>query len=251
MSDKPLAGKAALVTGSARNIGRAIALALAEDGAAVMVHSHGDRAAAEAVAAEVRARGVASAVALADVGRPEEADALVESTVSAFGRLDILVSNAARRREKPVTEITYEEWREVLSVALDGAFLVARAAIPHIVAAGGGSIVTIGGSPSHMGTRNRAHVLASKMGLVGLTRGMAAELGEHGINVNCVAPGQIDTVRGASAGTRNAVTHSRPVARAGTPHEVAAMVRHLCRPEGAYVTGQTIHVNGGMLMAGA
>ena len=117
-----------------------------------------------------------------------------------------------------------------------------------MIAGGGGAIITLGASTSHMGTRNRVHVLAAKMGLVGLTRALATELGEHGITVNCVAPGHIDTVRGASAGQRSAQT-PRPIERMGRADEIAAMVRHLCLPGGAYITGQTIHVNGGMYLA--
>ena len=116
---------------------------------------------------------------------------------------------------------------------------------------GGGSIVCLGGSPSHMGTRGRSHVCAAKMGVVGLARVLANELGEHNVNVNVVAPGHVDTARGASAGERSSVTTERAIARKAEPDEIAAMVCHLCLPAGRYVTGQTIHVNGGMLLAGA
>ena len=250
MTDK-LTGKAAIVTGSARNIGRAIAHALANQGAAVLIHGQQDHAAADLVRREIVDKGGRAVVHLADLVEEQACEDLVEAAVSAFGRLDILVCNAAIRRQKPFLQTSFAEWREVLAVDLDSVFLMTRAAAPHIVAAGGGSIVCLGGSPSHMGTRGRSHVCAAKMGVVGLTRVLANELGEHDINVNVVAPGHVDTARGTSAGQRSSVTTQRPIARKAEPDEIAAMVCHLCLPIGRYVTGQTIHVNGGMLFAGA
>ena len=242
-----LAGKVAVVTGAARNIGREIALALGREGAAVLVNAVSDGQAADTVAGEVTAAGGRGLAHLADITDEAAANGMADAAVKAFGRIDILVCNAGIRRQHPFTEVSFAEWRDVLAVSLDGAFLCAKACVPHMIAAGGGAIVALGGSTSHMGTRNRVHVLAAKMGLVGLTRGLAAELGEHGITVNCVAPGHIDTVRGASAGQRSAQT-TRPIERMGRADEIAAMVRHLCLPGGAYITGQTIHVNGGLYL---
>ena len=246
-----LEGRTAIVTGSARNIGRAIAHALAARGASVVIHGQRDREAAEAVRDEIAAKGGNAIVHLAELTDEQACRGLVDAAVAEFGRLDVLVCNAAIRRQKPFLETTFAEWREVLAVDLDGVFLVTRAAAPHIVAAGGGSIVCLGGSPSHMGTRGRSHVCAAKMGVVGLARVLANELGEHDINVNVVAPGHVDTARGASAGQRSTVTRDRPMARMARPEEIAAMVCHLCLPSGRYVTGQTIHVNGGMMCFGA
>jgi len=248
---RPLAGKVALVTGSSRNIGKAIARDLALNGAAVAVHGQGDRAAAEATAAELAVHGVRTLVQLGDIADPQACRTLVEATVEHFGRLDILVCNAAIRRQVPFLEMTLEQWREVIGTDLDSVFCLTRAAAPHIVAAGGGSIVCLGGSPSHMGTTQRAHVCAAKMGVVGLARVLANELGPHDINVNVVCPGHVDTTRGASAGATSTVTAERAMTRKAYPEEIAGMVCHLCLPAGRYVTGQTIHVNGGMLMAGA
>jgi len=247
----PLQDKIAVVTGSARNIGRAIALGLAADGCSVMVTAVNDQGAADSVAEEIRALGVRAGTLLADVSTEQGAQGLVDAAVEMFGRVDILVSNAAIRREHPVTEVSYQEWREVLSVALDGAFLLSRACVPHMIKAGGGRIVAIGGSPSHIGTPNRTHVLSAKMGLVGLMHGLATELGQYNITANVVAPGHVDTTRGASAGSISSVATGRPIGRKALPDEIAAMVRYLCKEEGAYITGQTIHVNGGMYMAGA
>jgi len=246
-----LEGKVAVVTGSGRNIGRAIAHALAARGASVVVHGQQDRETAERTAEELRAYGVRTLVELGDVADAGACDALIEAAVAHFGRLDVLVCNAAIRRQVPFLEMTLAQWREVISTDLDSVFCLTRAAAPHIVAAGGGSIVCLGGSPSHMGTRLRAHVCAAKMGVVGLSRVLASELGPHGINVNVVCPGHVDTARGVSAGATSTVTEQRPMARKARPEEIAAMVCHLCLPDGRYVTGQTIHVNGGMLMAGA
>jgi 3-oxoacyl-[acyl-carrier protein] reductase len=250
MSDT-LKAKVAIVTGSARNIGRAIAHALSDQGASVVIHARQDRSAAESVCREIIDKGGNAIVQLGDLVEEEACLNLVDAALSAFGRLDILVCNAAIRRQKPFLETSFAEWREVLSVDLDSVFLMTRAAAPHIVAAGGGSVVCLGGSPSHMGTRGRSHVCAAKMGVVGLARVLASELGEHGINVNVVAPGHVDTTRGASAGQVSSVSTERAMARKAEPEEIAAMVCHLCLPAGRYVTGQTIHVNGGMLFAGA
>jgi len=246
-----LAGKVAIVTGSARNIGRAIAHALSGHGASVVIHGRQDQAAAESVCREILDKGGNAIVHVADLVDEQACQGLVDAAVSEFGRLDILVCNAAIRRQKPFLETSFDEWREVLAVDLDGVFLMTRSAAPHIVAAGGGSMVCLGGSPSHMGTRGRSHVCAAKMGVVGLARVLANELGEFAINVNVVAPGHVDTTRGASAGQSSSVSTVRAMARKAQPEEIAAMVCHLCLPAGRYVTGQTIHVNGGMLFAGA
>lgn len=248
--ERPLEGKVAVVSGGARNIGRAIALALAADGAAVVVNALSDGDAAAAVAGEVDAAGGQGLAHVADVTDEAAVAAMVEATVARFGRLDFVVSNAALRRQQPFLEISLADWHEVLRVPLDGAFLLAKACVPHMIAAGGGAIVTLGGISAYLGTANRAHVCAAKAGLVGLTHALAVELAPQGIRVNCVSPGAIDTVRGASAGARpsGASTAHIPAGRLGRPEEVAALVRHLCRPEAAYITGQTIQVNGGVFL---
>lgn len=246
----PLSGKVALVTGSGKNIGRAIALALAADGAAVLVNGRSDKAALDGVVAEIQAHGGKAAAHVADVSDEAAVAGLVQAAVAAFGGLDIVVSNAGLRRQTQFLDLSYAEWREIMSVALDGAFLLAKAAAPHLIARGGGSIVGLSGISHHIGTLHRAHVSASKAGLEGLMRSLAVELAPHNINVNTVAPGSIDTVRGASAGARpSTLTDSTiPLRRKGSVDEIAGMVRHLVRPEGAYITGQTIHVNGGAFL---
>jgi 3-oxoacyl-[acyl-carrier protein] reductase len=245
-----LAGKVALVTGGARNIGRAIARSLAAGGASVMVNANTSRAEAEETRAMIESAGADAAVHVADVTDPRAVGAMVEATVARFGRLDILVNNAAVRAETPFAEIRFEDWRRVLSIVLDGAFLCTQAALPHLVRAGGGTIINIGGLTAHKGADGRAHVIAAKAGLAGLTRALALDLAPHHITVNCVVPGTIETVRGLP-GAPERPQHRRalpPIGRRGEPEEIAAMVRTLCGPDMRYVTGQSIHVNGGNLM---
>jgi len=241
-----LQGHVAIVTGSARNIGRAIAHALAEAGAAVVVNARSSAAEAEAVVQEIRNRGGQAVAKIADVGQPEQAASLIDAAVQAFGRLDILVNNAAVRREVDFEQLDYQEWRAIIATILDGAYLCARAAAPYL-SARGGSIVNIGGLSSFTGAARRAHVIAAKAGLVGLTRALAHDLAPHHITVNCVAPGLIDTERRGPEPGHHA-KHATLVGRRGTPEEVAAVVRFLCGPEARYVTGQTLHANGGVFM---
>jgi 3-oxoacyl-[acyl-carrier protein] reductase len=245
-----LAGKIALVTGAGKNIGRAIALTLARDGAAVAVNGRSDAAAVEDVVATIRASGGTAVAVMGDVADHEQARGVVGAAVQALGGLDILVSNAGLRRQTPYLDISLAEWREIMSVALDGAFFLSQAAIPHLLQRGGGAIVAMSGMSNHVGTPNRAHVSASKAGLEGLMRSLAVEFGGRNIRANCIAPGAIDTVRGASAGPLpgTLTLEGTPLGRRGTVDEIAGTVRLLVGPEGAYITGQTIHVNGGVYL---
>ena len=245
-----LEGRVALITGAVRRIGRAIALALAGDGAAVVINTRRSRAEAEAVAAEIEGRGGRALVQLADVTDEAAVQAMVDATVQRFGRLDILVNNAADRQQKPLTEISLAEWRHVTGIIVDGAFLCARACLPHMVAAGGGTVVNIGGVSAHAGAHNRAHVITAKAALVGLTKAIAVEFADRGITANCVVPGKIGGERSHTSGespTMGGGAHPI-VGREGTPEDVAAVVRQLCLPASRYITGQTIHVSGGMYL---
>jgi len=241
---KALEGRRAIVTGSARNIGRQIALDLAHAGADVVVCAHTARVEAERVAAEVQAAGRRATVAIADVSTPDGARAVVDAAVAALGGVDILVNNAAVRREVDFADLDYAEWRAVLGVALDGAYLCSHAALPHLIAAAGAAVVNVGGLSAHTGAGRRTHVLAAKAGLVGLTRGLAHDLAPHGVTVNCVVPGLIDTVREGAAPAHHGRNRTL-TGRLGTCEDVAAMVCFLCGPGARYVTGQTLHVNGG------
>ena len=163
----PLAGKVALITGASRRIGRATAIGLAHMGADVVVHAHAAKEEIEATATAVRATGRRAQVVMGDVAKEAEAQRLVGEARDAFGRLDILVNNAAIRRQAPFLEMSYADWREILDVILDGAFLCSRAALPALIETGDGRIVNLGGVSAHIGVQNRAHVAAAKAGLVG------------------------------------------------------------------------------------
>ena len=246
-----LAGKVALVTGGARNIGSAISRALAAGGAAVMVNAYSSREDAEQTVALIKSAGGRAALHFADVTDASAVGAMVEAAVGEFGRLDILVNNAAIRAETPFAEMKLDEWRRVISIVLDGAFLCAQACLPHMIRAHGGSVVNIGGMTAHQGAAGRAHVVAAKAGLAGMTRALALDLAPHGITVNCVVPGTIETLRGLP-GAPERPAHRQglpPVGRRGEPDEVASAVRFLCGPGSRYITGQSLHVNGGGYMA--
>jgi 3-oxoacyl-[acyl-carrier protein] reductase len=249
-TDKELSGKVALVTGGARNIGRAISRALAAGGASVMVNANTSRAEAEQTVAAIEADGGKAAVHIADVTDPKAVAAMVDATVQRFGRIDLLVNNAAVRAETPFADMPFDEWRRVIATVLDGAFLCTQACLPHLARAGGGAVVNIGGMTAHKGAEGRAHVIAAKSGLAGMTRALALDLAPQGITVNCVVPGLIETVRGLP-GAPERPEHRRsmpPVGRRGAPGEIAAVVRLLCGPDSRYITGQAIHVNGGAYM---
>jgi 3-oxoacyl-[acyl-carrier protein] reductase len=241
----PLHGKVALVTGAGKNIGRCIALTLARDGATLLINGRSDKAAVDAVVAEIKAAGGKAAPAMGDVSDPAVAQRLA-GEAKALGGVDILVSNAGLRRQTSFLDMKFEEWREIMSVALDGAFLLGKAFIPQMVEKGqGGAFVAMSGISTHVGTPNRCHVSASKAGLEGLMRALAVELAPHRITCNAVSPGAIDTARAASAGPRPVENRPIPLKRFGTVEEIAAMVRLLVGPEGTFITGQTLHVNGG------
>jgi 3-oxoacyl-[acyl-carrier protein] reductase len=245
-----LAGKVALVTGASRNIGRAIARALAAGGAAIAVNARTSQAEADGVAAEIRAAGGQAEVYIADIANAGAVKAMVDGVVRRFGRIDILVLNASVRTEKPFTELSYEEWRQPLAITLDGAFHCAKACVPLMISAGGGSIVTLGGLNSLSGGKKRVHGSVAKHGLVGMTRALARELGEHGIRANCVAPGRMTTKRAAAANRtpEPGIEAMIPLGRKGDPEEIAATVRFLCGPGASFISGQTVHVNGGQSM---
>jgi 3-oxoacyl-[acyl-carrier protein] reductase len=244
-----LKGRSALVTGGVRNIGRAIALALAGEGAAVAVCSRTHSADGESLVSEIRKGGGRALYSVADVSVESQVAILVDEASKAFGSLDILVNNAAIRRLSPIEKMTLAEWREVMGANLDSAFLCARACVPHM-RRGQGRIINIGGLSAHRGAGNRAHVVASKAGVVGFTKALAIELAERGITSNCVVPGPIATARDANAGVvpPHPQGFDTPVGRHGKPEEIAAMVVHLASDAGAYITGQTIHVNGGLYL---
>ncbi|HEY4919609.1 MAG TPA: SDR family oxidoreductase [Xanthobacteraceae bacterium] len=243
-AQKPLFDRIALVTGAGRNIGRATALMLAEDGAAVVVNARSNQAEADAVVAEIEKGGGQAMVALADIADAAAVERMVAAAVGRFGRIDFLINNAALRREKPLDQMTIAEWREVMSVTLDGPFLCVKACLPHLKRSGAGAIVNVGGLSGHSGARDRLHVVTAKSGLVGFTRGLAQDLADHKITVNLVVPGLVGTPRAGPEPQHHSIHHTLTGDRV-PPAEVAATVRFLCGPTARHITGQTIHVNGG------
>ncbi|MEX0751528.1 MAG: SDR family oxidoreductase [Xanthobacteraceae bacterium] len=243
--DKELAGKVAVVTGSGRNIGKAIALALAEGGAAVVVNARSNRTEADAVVREIEAAGGKAAAVIGDVADPATAKNLA-AAAERLGRLDFLVNNAAIRREKPLDQMTFEEWREVHATILDGAFLCVQASLPLLRKSGAGAIVNIGGMSAHAGSKHRVHVVTAKSALVGFSKALAHDLAADKVTVNCLSPGLIKTAREAGAAEpQHHQIHATLTGGRGKPEDVAATVRFLCGPGARYITGQTIHVNGG------
>jgi 3-oxoacyl-[acyl-carrier protein] reductase len=247
MNARELEGRVALVTGGARNIGRAIALALADGGATVVVNARTSLDAAQAVVAEIEKGGGKGLAHLADVTDEAGVEAMVEEVKRRFGRLDILVNNAAVRDVTKIDDIDLATWRYVTGIILDGAFICTKAALPLLRASDAATIINIGGMSGHTGASGRPHVVAAKLGLVGLTRALAHDLGPAGITVNCVVPGYIETQRGASAGPARE-QHTGVLGKRGKPEDVANMVRMLCGPNARYLTGQEWHVNGGAYM---
>jgi 3-oxoacyl-[acyl-carrier protein] reductase len=249
MTDTDLSGRVAIVTGAGRNIGRAIALALADAGASVVVNGRSNAEAVDGVVREIEARGGTALAAMADVGDEAAVERMVAVAAGRLGRIDIIVNNAAGRPEQALEAMSLADWRAVMATILDGAFLVARAALPHMKESDAGAIVNIGGVSGHIGSKNRAHVVTAKAGLVGLTKALAHDLAAHGITVNCVVPGLIDTARDPSRQLPHHHSISRTLTgRLGTPDDIAAAVRFLAGPQARYITGQTVHVNGGLYL---
>ncbi len=239
--------RVALVTGAGRNIGRAVVLALAGIGMDVVVNGSADRAAADRVAAEARAVGVQALVAMGDVGDPAQCAAIAAAALAEFGRVDVLVNNAALRPAGKFLELTPEDWRRVLSVDMEAAIWLSQAVLPGMVERGWGRIVNFTGMNAMHGYAGRAPVSVAKHGLWGLTKALGKEFGPHGITVNAISPGPIaadDEVDSPSA-YRQAIVARVPAGRMGTPAEVAAAVRLLASDDGAYINGQMLAVNGG------
>jgi 3-oxoacyl-[acyl-carrier protein] reductase len=243
-----LDGKVALVTGSGRNIGRATALKLAAEGAHVVVNSRSNQGEADAVVREAQALGVKALSVLADVSKKDQVDNMVSKALSEFGKIDILINNAAIRPHKPFTELTLQDWEAVRGVVLDGAFYCTRAVIDSMVANRYGRILFFTGEGAFAGGGARAHVSAAKMGLVGLARSLASEFAPHNIRVNVVCPGSIDTSRANPEWYQGRPPSAAgiPLGRQGTVEEIAATCLFLVSDDSGFITGQTIHANGGV-----
>jgi 3-oxoacyl-[acyl-carrier protein] reductase len=243
-----LEGKVALVTGSGRNIGRATVLKLAGEGCHVVINARSNEQEANSVAREARDIGVKALPIIADVGKRDQVEAMAQKALSEFGRVDILINNAAIRPHKPFTELTVADWEEVRGIVLDGALYLTRAIVPSMVKNKYGQILFFVGDGAFSGRgKGRAHISAAKMGLIGMARALASEFAEHNIRVNVVSPGSIDTRRDNPEwyGNRPPDAAGIPIGRQGHVDEIAATCLFLVSEGAGFITGQTIHVNGG------
>ncbi len=249
----PLHGRTAIVTGSGRNIGRAIALELARQGANLVLNGHSDTAAIEAVADEIRRGGGQALTVMADVGDALAVQAMADAAVARFGGIDIAVSNVSVRLHQPFLEIGVDDWQRVLNTNLSSAFYLARACLPHMQQRRWGRIIHISGRDGFAPKADRAHNVTAKAGTFALAKAIAVEFGPWGITANAVAPGVIDTRRDAAqypdaADGFEARRQAMPLRRLGDVADVAGACAYLCSQAGGYVTGQVLHVNGGEFM---
>jgi 3-oxoacyl-[acyl-carrier protein] reductase len=246
---KPLAGRTAVVTGGTRGIGLAIARALAEDGASVVVSGR-DAARLESAVSELEGLGAAAVGVTADQSKREDCDRLVDAAKERFGRIDVLVNNAGITRDQLLVRMKDDEWDQVMDTNLRGVFLMTRAAAKSMMRQKTGRIINITSTAGAMGNPGQVNYSAAKAGVIGLTKAAARELAHWNILVNAVAPGLIETdmTAGLPGAAREALLQQVPLKRIGAAREVAEVVRFLAGDGAAYVTGQTIHVNGGLYM---
>ena len=244
MADQELQGRVAVITGAGRSIGRAMALELASAGAAVVVNVRSNRAEADAVVKEIESKGGKAMAVLADVVDAAAVNAMAEAALKKFGRIDYLINNAALRGEKAIEHMTFEDWRKVIGVTLDGAFHCVKACLEAIKKSDAGSIINVGGLTGAMGAPDRVHVVTAKAGIAGFTRGLAMELALHKVTVNTLVPAML-----AKPDKPNEIPPHpiyRPLlGRAAWPTDIAPLARFLVGPGARYITGQLVNVNGG------
>jgi 3-oxoacyl-[acyl-carrier protein] reductase len=246
VSERELDGKVAIVTGSARNIGRATALELARGGAALVINARTSGDLCEEVAHEIESAGGRALPYVADITDAGAVERMVAAAKAEFGGIDILVNNAAGRARKPFIELDTDTWNYALGAAFQGAFLMAKACVPSMIERKGGAIIGVGGLNSYRGQPERSHGMAAKAGLAGLTRGLAFDLGKYNIRSNFVVVGTFETeLEGSSSSKTKAPDASGiPLGRKGVPQDMANLIRFLVGPKASYISGQTIHVNG-------
>jgi len=247
-----LSGRVAIVTGSGRGIGRAIALKLAEDGAAVVVNDISSPEPVEGVAAEIRAMKRQSLAVLADVSSAPEVTKLVETTISKYGRLDILVNNAGIVRDQLLVRMSEADWDRVIEVDLKSVFLCTAAVLKSMMKQRWGRIISITSVVGIAGNPGQANYAAAKAGVIGFTRTVAKEVASRGVTVNAIAPGFIDTemTQRLDEKRRQEIVGRIPAGCLGTPRDVAETVAFLTSDEASYITGQVLSVDGGLLGAG-
>jgi NAD(P)-dependent dehydrogenase (short-subunit alcohol dehydrogenase family) len=244
MADQELSGRVAVITGAGRSIGRAMALELAKGGAAVVVNVRSNKAEADAVVKEIEAAGGRALAAIADVTDAAAVERMAKAALEKFGRIDYLVNNAAVRQEKTIEHMTFEDWRRITGIILDGAFHCVKACLAAIKQSDAGSIVNVGGLTGAMGSPDRIHVVTAKAGLAGFTRGLAMELAPNKITVNTLVPAML--ARPDRPDEIPSHPLYRPIlGRAAWPTDFAPLTRFLLGPGARYITGQIINVNGG------
>ncbi len=244
-----LGGKVAIVTGSSRGLGRAIAWELALHGAKVTINYYQHKELAEELLCQLRDQGCEAICVQAGVAHPDEVQRLVQATLEAFGGIDILVNNAGVNRDRTLRRMSIEEWREVLATDLDSIFYCTQAVVPHMIQRGGGRIVNMSSIVGEMGNVGQANYAAAKAGIVGFTKAVALELARYNITVNAIAPGFIETdmVTSLPEEVQKNLLARIPMGRFGKPEEVARLCRFLVA-EGDYITGATFDINGGMYL---